>query len=248
MKDKVALVLLGLAVLALTACGPSEEEIALRVSIAETATATLWTPTPTSTPTPMPTSTPTLTSTPTPTETPTPALQEGAGIMQSDLPDGFGDLTLRDAEMADALAATTGPDLGLSVDPESYSYSSFASGREEIFAEWLFYPLTPDEIESIDQLLAYGLADKETAAQVIAGTEEVPEAVELLPGADSIGDASLGIAFTDTVNAARFELTYVRRENVLEVLMLVYPPTSSSQIDVVGLALLFDERVVEHLQ
>ena len=71
----------------LTACGPSEEEIALQTATAQTAIAAAWTktptvtatststPTPTLTPTSTPTDTPTVTLTPTPTFTPTPAAQ-----------------------------------------------------------------------------------------------------------------------------------------------------------------------------
>ncbi len=73
---KKTIVISGLFILLLSACGPSAEQQSAMTATAETATAAAWTPTPTNTATPTitptatPTLTPTATNTPRPTNTP----------------------------------------------------------------------------------------------------------------------------------------------------------------------------------
>lgn len=76
------------SIFALTACGPSPEELASQTAIAQTATAEAWT----DTPTPTTTTTPTPTSTATPTATPTPQPQviTGSNVNNLQLISTFG--------------------------------------------------------------------------------------------------------------------------------------------------------------
>ena len=135
-----------------------------------------------------------------------------------------GETLIQDMNLKEAQVYQTGAFLN-DASPESFG----------LVVSWLIYPLTGAEVVQVDaEFIVNNLSDSEYINQMMAG---MGSDVTSLPGAEEIGDKSLGITFKPTALSgldAKGDLIVFRNDNGMFMLIGLY--ATANPIDLVSLA------------
>jgi hypothetical protein len=195
-----------------------------------------FTPAPTLTPLPKPTDTPTVVSVPLAT----------AVLTAKDLPEGFQPLSAADLKQfslsEDALARPFG---GSGSQIKAQNLATFWNQKNfEIILTFLLHPLSPAEKTAFDAQLSNPDALTNLFVQGIGGTATTSKP-GLIPGADKLGDKSVGITMVTTTGGLllRADVIVASRGNTVEMVMVFYQETKSPAISAVDVTKILDAKV-----
>lgn len=207
-------------------------------SITPTATATS---TPTATATPTPTATPTATSTPTATPTPLPSLKDFSGIIitQSDLPNGFSEVSETDFAFAEP------SDIGLPiaehfayVNEDAFTfvmgYTSAIEGQAQSLGVDYVFQNEPELV--IESLAAQLRIDPESLRPLLLDAE-VGEQAESFTTVTVVQDLELAL-----------DMVLFRRANVLAFVAVLHDAAQTPAMSIVDLAQTLDAKITANLE
>ncbi len=181
------------------------------------------------------------------TETPRPVDLSGVVVKLSDLPEGFSELDpVSQRQIGVTEETVAGLFQGTFSTAKSANFFSFLNANPDTYQfvlGTLFTPLTESEIKAFDQLL------DDPAKAMQSFTAGMGGKAEILQGANSLGEKSIGFTFTNDVDTMilRGDMVLARRKDIVFLVLSMYQDGTQPPVQVLSLAALLDKRLADAL-
>ena len=167
-----------------------------------------------------------------------------AALTLQDLPAGF--TALSEAQMAEyGISANllAGNFTGVLSEAQPQNYTAFLKTdmfNTQIVVSTVLAPLTRVERIGFDVYLAN---PEQVANEFAEGADA--QAVELISGAEGIGDSSVGLTFLQASSGIpmRSDAVIVRRDQTVQVALISYPDGGTPEISAVDVARMMDQKI-----